>query len=1320
MEIVQTGRTPKMGGNQEQRIILFSFLFVFFFFHFSPFPVLYLYNFFLLFILLFCVLFVLDFATLPFIPPRLLFFFPVAPSRRRMAELAATDYQQRYNKENTVTRRRPQTPRPNNAVNTTTNGNNIMLFPATTSPTAKQQQQQQQHSIGDGRRRVFTRSASKPDTLIHSDNEDGDHLQAEEGIEVSRDLDLANVHYAATVSPPLLLTGGGDGEASVLFSARKSLFGTTSAFTVVPKSQDVGSFSSHPLQLGSLSEDEGCNSTISSSPRIATKYHDDFLHEYRTKRSLFTKKKSAFAPFTSPLALRLIKRPFWGGGGRGGGGGGNQQIQHGRAFREYVDKHSNDRMEGQLEGAFRDYVKGNKIVEGDETDQTDTETITVTTDKTPPPPPQQLSPFSCVAASGSGTTNSGSTTPLVISPPQTNQQPHQPHSSVRSPPGTTRLLRKYRQQQLAQTPASAANRNTTTKTLSFLSPTVRRRRRPGSNNAKKTTNTNTPLRLLDSGAKRCRRRLLRRSTVRATTTSTKTGRPEPRVDSRSASVAQAKTRSLLSPSTAQRLEKELQSYRTTRTGGTTTTAITTTAITTTARQHRDAVSPTYSCADTDEEAVKDVDIDTVVAEGAEVLPVPPVEPVTATAEDTTSITLEPTITAAAVVVEAATKIPPSEAAVVSSAEASSVVVSVPAPLDVVAAKDTTTIPAEDALTTTASKAVEARASVSSASWPLVVDTDTQEKKEEEEEVPTTTVEAGLAPIEDIFHLKDMSNEVEVRYSPQALGAAAAAEVAGSATTLSSTSPPVTPGISSGGEDGASRDTAEEASPYDEVIANNKIPVVHDTTTTIAAVLVDPTSTLATTSVPRDKSAAKKQIRHEVSSKLGSYWDIPKNDDLDDTEETVARVTRRSSRRRSRSTHRNTKPTSAREMVGAKEDGQSVIVSEADDVLPTAEGRTAAVPPTKPDDDHANYTGKEHEAVGRVTRSRSRGKSIHVEPQVGVQEGTKVLKTHQPDEDEDVINTNKSAAVDRPPRNRSPTATVRNAMHDQDDDVDESIDYDVTCGIFRSLSRASTGSSSDTTTSQSDNPNTSRRHQQRRKSMQDAMKAISAAEFVITGRARAFCSQSSSSPTRDNTTTSQDCGTTSSGDDTSSSHDTSIPSSKGSLQSLWDSLPTACGRSSMPDDDEDDTATNTAVSPSCSLDAHRLTCVNPVATTLMQLWNEQQQRDTTTSSTTTASTMNDEKKLEEDPPILPASTTASSSVTTTTTPTTSFEDPTIHISPTPLTPPKREFSCDLKQVYGFDRVANLTLQRPTPVQATAGATAATPGTTPLDRLFTCIE
>ena len=208
----------------------------------------------------------------------------------------------------------------------------------------------------------------------------------------------------------------------------------------------------------------------------------------------------------------------------------------------------------------------------------------------------------------------------------------------------------------------------------------------------------------------------------------------------------------------------------------------------------------------------------------------------------------------------------------------------------------------------------------------------------------------------------------------------------------------------------------------------------------------------------------------------------------------------------------------------------------------------------------------------MTRSRSRGKSIHVETPSGVQEGTKVLKTHQPDEDEDVINTNKSAAVDRPPRNRSPTATVRNAVHDKDDntrpDVDESIDYDVTCGIFRSLSRASSGSSSDTTTSQSDNQNTSRRQRQRRKSMQDAMHAISAAEFVITGRARAFCSPQSpsSSPIRPNTTHSQDGGTTSRGDDTNSSQDTSLPSSKGSLQSLWDSLPTACGRSSMPDND----------------------------------------------------------------------------------------------------------------------------------------------------------
>ena len=377
-------------------------------------------------------------------------------------------------------------------------------------------------------------------------------------------------------------------------------------------------------------------------------------------------------------------------------------------------------------------------------------------------------------------------------------------------------------------------------------------------------------------------------------------------------------------------------------------------------------------------------------------------------------------------------------------------------------------------------------------------------------------------------------------------------------------------------------------------------------------------------------------------------------------------------------------------MGAKEDGQSVIVTEGDDALPTAEGGTTAAPQTK---------------------------------QVAIL----VPETHKQDEEEDDdTKTNTSAAVDRPARNRSPTATVRNAVHENDDEVDESIDYDVTCGIFRSLSRASAGSSSDTTTSQSDTQNTSRRQRQRRKSMQDAMHAISAAEFVITGHARVFCSpHSSSSPTRPNTTHSQDGGTTSSGDDTNSSQDTSLPSSKGSLQSLWDSLPTACGRSSLPDEDEEDTATNTAVSPSCSLDAHRLTCVNPVATTLMQLWNEQQQQqhDTTTSSTTTTgSTMNDETKLEEEPPILlPALTTASSTVTTTT-PTTSFEDPThIHTSPTPLTPPKREFSCDLKQVYGFDRVANLTLQRPTPVQATAaGAAAAAPGNTPLDRLFTCIE
>ena len=99
------------------------------------------------------------------------------------------------------------------------------------------------------------------------------------------------------------------------------------------------------------------------------------------------------------------------------------------------------------------------------------------------------------------------------------------------------------------------------------------------------------------------------------------------------------------------------------------------------------------------------------------------------------------------------------------------------------------------MTTMASKAVvPSEEAGASALWPLVVDTDTQEKKEE---VTKTKLESPL-PIEDIFHLKDISNEVEVRYSPQALGASssskseagavAAAEVAAVAEVVPSTLP----------------------------------------------------------------------------------------------------------------------------------------------------------------------------------------------------------------------------------------------------------------------------------------------------------------------------------------------------------------------------------------------------------------------------------------------------------------------------------------------------------------------------------------------------
>ena len=183
-----------------------------------------------------------------------------------------------------------------------------------------------------------------------------------------------------------------------------------------------------------------------------------------------------------------------------------------------------------------------------------------------------------------------------------------------------------------------------------------------------------------------------------------------------------------------------------------------------------------------------------------------------------------------------------------------------------------------------------------------------------------------------------------------------------------------------------------------------------------------------------------------------------------------------------------------------------------------------------------------------------------------------------------------------------------------------------------------------------------------------------------------------------------------------------PSSKGSLQSLWDVLHCG-GRGERAGDDDDANIVSRCGS-----------CVNPMASTLMNMWREEEaaaaiaaeQEGEQASYTNNTETDNGHDRDQyydhaHDP------TTVIISATTT------IDDKdNNHESDDDIgigfccwnSPPRKTFSSDLNLVYGLDRVQNLTLARPKalPARTTSSSSLSSPtmASSHHPRLFACLQ
>ena len=369
-------------------------------------------------------------------------------------------------------------------------------------------------------------------------------------------------------------------------------------------------------------------------------------------------------------------------------------------------------------------------------------------------------------------------------------------------------------------------------------------------------------------------------------------------------------------------------------------------------------------------------------------------------------------------------------------------------------------------------------------------------------------------------------------------------------------------------------------------------------------------------------------------------------DEDATEIGVFRSTRSASRRQS--THDAAKAVSTPDVTGkikGEEQESGVFRSTRSAtrvrrklVLDKEESSTSANATRKYSKDEKEESRGMIRSTRSATRAHRKSRHEEVEASITVDE-TPVDSKDDLDEGSIVFRSTRSTTRDdRKSVHESVEATLDSAATIMDFKNDEEEGN----GVFRST-RSSTSA--------------------RRKSLLEAGKAISAVEASITGKSIANVIDDSI------VVDAASCGDSKS--DLSSplplQNGNDSPSSKGSLQSIWDVLHCGGGESSIDSSSSENIVSRVG------------DCVNPMALTLMKMWRDEENA--------AVGTKKEIEALQE--------TNGSISATLSATSKGVVDIPVFGLK----TPPPKSFSTDLNLVYGLERVQNLTLARPKALQAT---------------------
>jgi len=248
--------------------------------------------------------------------------------------------------------------------------------------------------------------------------------------------------------------------------------------------------------------------------------NSDLLNEYRCKQSLLSSSKTRISTFSSPLSggIRLRPSALW-------------RRERGQKKREDDEKKNVNNSPSIT------------VTEKSETKNLGVD-LPVVTNK----------PTSAASHNDLATNSSNIARTCTKTSPMT---PTANKHSFWSPPGTSRLLRNYRQR------TEQVNHDTS----AFLSPESGNSTSENNHNRSRTTPKGRKgLRLMESGAKRYRnhRLSLRPRPIASKATTPSDTRVGAKVEESHESTETIDSRSLLSPLTAKRLEKDIRSYRSAR------------------------------------------------------------------------------------------------------------------------------------------------------------------------------------------------------------------------------------------------------------------------------------------------------------------------------------------------------------------------------------------------------------------------------------------------------------------------------------------------------------------------------------------------------------------------------------------------------------------------------------------------------------------------------------------------------------------------------------------------------------------------------------